>query len=446
LKIARVHSREILDSRGNPTVEVDVTLGDGARGRAAVPSGASTGEREALELRDGDASRYGGKGVRKAVANVNGEIARALIGRELDQRGLDDAMIALDGTATKSRLGANALLGVSMAALRAEAASARIPLYRHISALYAAPTGTARSTDGGAELQAHTLPVPMMNILNGGAHADSSVDFQEFMVMPLGAPSFSEALRWGAEIFHALRGILKGRRQSTGVGDEGGFAPNLKSNREAVEVVLEAIQKTGLKPGADVWVALDVASSELWAGGGRYTFKKSGEPDRTSDQMIRLYEEWIAQYPIVSIEDGLAEGDWTGWQAMTKALGARVQLVGDDVFVTNPEILKRGIAEKVANALLVKLNQIGTVTETLDAMRMAADANYATIVSHRSGETEDSTIADLAVGTAAGQIKTGSASRTDRVCKYNQLLRIEEELGASAVYAGHTLQTWFAHS
>ena len=446
MKIARVHSREILDSRGNPTVEVDVTLGDGARGRAAVPSGASTGEREALELRDGDASRYGGKGVRKAVANVNGEIARALIGRELDQRGLDDAMIALDGTATKSRLGANALLGVSMAALRAEAASARIPLYRHISALYAAPTGTARSTDGGAELQAHTLPVPMMNILNGGAHADSSVDFQEFMVMPLGAPSFSEALRWGAEIFHALRGILKGRRQSTGVGDEGGFAPNLKSNREAVEVVLEAIQKTGLKPGADVWVALDVASSELWAGGGRYTFKKSGEPDRTSDQMIRLYEEWIAQYPIVSIEDGLAEGDWTGWQAMTKALGARVQLVGDDVFVTNPEILKRGIAEKVANALLVKLNQIGTVTETLDAMRMAADANYATIVSHRSGETEDSTIADLAVGTAAGQIKTGSASRTDRVCKYNQLLRIEEELGASAVYAGHTLQTWFAHS
>jgi enolase len=264
--------------------------------------------------------------------------------------------------------------------------------------------------------------------------------------MPLGAPSFSEALRWGAEIFHALRGILKGRRQSTGVGDEGGFAPNLKSNREAVEVVLEAIGKTGLKAGTDVWIALDVASSELWAGGGRYTFKKSGEPDRTSDQMIRLYEEWIAQYPIVSIEDGLAEGDWSGWQAMTKALGTRVQLVGDDVFVTNPEILKRGIAENVANALLVKLNQIGTVTETLDAMRMAADANYATIVSHRSGETEDSTIADLAVGTAAGQIKTGSASRTDRVCKYNQLLRIEEELGASAAYAGHTLQTWFAHS
>jgi enolase len=321
-----------------------------------------------------------------------------------------------------------------------------VPLYRHISTLYAAQTTGAAPGRAGADLPAHSLPVPMMNILNGGAHADSSVDFQEFMVMPLGAPSFAEALRWGAEIFHALRGILKGRGQSTGVGDEGGFAPNLKSNREAVEVVLEAIGKTGLKSGTDVWIALDVASSELWAGSGRYTFKKSGEPDRSSDQMIRLYEEWIAQYPIVSIEDGLAEGDWTGWQAMTKALGARVQLVGDDVFVTNPEILKRGIADRVGNALLVKLNQIGTVTETLDAMRMAMAANYATIVSHRSGETEDSTIADLAVGTAAGQIKTGSASRTDRVCKYNQLLRIEEELGASAVYAGRSLHTWFAHS
>jgi enolase len=276
----------------------------------------------------------------------------------------------------------------------------------------------------------------MMNILNGGAHADSSVDFQEFMVMPLNAPSFSEALRWGAEIFHALRGILKSRGQSTGVGDEGGFAPNLKSNREAVEVVLEAIGKAGLKAGADVWIALDVASSELWQGGGRYTFKKSGEPDRTSDEMIRLYEDWIRQYPIVSIEDGLAEGDWSGWQRCTRALGDRVQLVGDDVFVTNPEILKKGIAENVGNALLVKLNQIGTVTETLDAVRMAADAGYATIISHRSGETEDTTIADLAVGTAAGQIKTGSASRTDRVCKYNQLLRIEEELGAAAVFAG----------
>jgi enolase len=444
LKITRVHAREILDSRGNPTVEVDVTLADGAFGRAAVPSGASTGEREALELRDGPStssgpSRYGGKGVRKAVNNVNGEIAKAVTSRDLDQRRLDEAMIALDGTATKSRLGANALLGVSMAALRADAASAKLPLYQHISRQYAAG---ARSTDAPAL----TLPVPMMNILNGGAHADSSVDFQEFMVMPLGAPSFAEALRWGAEIFHALRGILKGRRQSTGVGDEGGFAPNLKSNREAVDVVLEAIAKTGLRAGTDVWIALDVASSELWAGAGRYTFKKSGEPDRSSDEMIRLYEDWITQYPIVSIEDGLAEGDWSGWQAMTKALGTRVQLVGDDVFVTNPDILKRGIDDGVANALLVKLNQIGTVTETLDAMRMAAGANYATIVSHRSGETEDSTIADLAVGTSAGQIKTGSASRTDRICKYNQLLRIEEELGGSAVYAGHALQTWFAHS
>ena len=455
MKISRVHAREILDSRGNPTVEVDVMLDVGAAGRAAVPSGASTGEREALELRDGDPStssgssratsrddksRYLGKGVRRAVANVNGEIAKAIIGREFDQRALDEAMITLDGTPTKSRLGANALLGVSMAALRAEAAAQKIPLYRYIGALYRG----RRSVENDDLHPRFTLPVPMMNILNGGAHADSSVDFQEFMVMPLSAPSFAEALRWGAEVFHALRGILKGRGQSTGVGDEGGFAPNLKSNREAVEVVLEAVTKAGLKPGADVWLALDVASSELWApstslragSSGRYTFKKSGEPDRTSDEMIGLYEGWIRQYPIVSIEDGLAEGDWEGWQRLTKALGDRVQLVGDDVFVTNPEILKRGISDGVGNALLVKLNQIGTVTETLDAVRMAADAGYATIISHRSGETEDTTIADLAVGTAAGQIKTGSASRTDRVCKYNQLLRIEEELGASATFAG----------
>ena len=424
MKITSVHAREILDSRGNPTVEADVTLADGTFGRAAVPSGASTGEREALELRDGDKARYGGKGVRKAVANVNGEIARAIVNREFDQRALDNAMIALDGTPTKSRLGANALLGVSMAAARAEANSKRLPLYRHVAALYG-NTG-------------FTLPAPMMNILNGGAHADSSVDFQEFMVMPLNAPSFAEGLRWGAEIFHALRGILKARGQSTGVGDEGGFAPNLRSNREAVEVVLEATGKAGLKAGSDVWIALDVASSELWAGGGRYTFKKSGEPDRTSDQMIELYDDWIRQYPIVSIEDGLAEGDWSGWQSLTRTLGARVQLVGDDVFVTNPEILKKGIADGVGNALLVKLNQIGTVTETLDAVRMATDANYGTIISHRSGETEDATIADLAVGTAAGQIKTGSASRTDRICKYNQLLRIEEELGAAAKYAGRS--------
>ena len=424
MKISRVTAREILDSRGNPTVEVDVTLEGGAFGRAAVPSGASTGEREALELRDGDASRYGGKGVRKAVGHVNRTIAKAVANRDLNQRGLDEAMIALDGTPTKSELGANAILGVSMAAARAEAAAARTPLYRHFGALY-----------GGDHF---TLPVPMMNILNGGAHADSSVDIQEFMVVPVGAGSFAEALRMGAEIFHALRGILKGRGQSTGVGDEGGFAPNLKSNREAIDVVLEAVAKTGLTAGRDVFLALDVASSELWAGNGRYIFKKSGEPDRTSDQMIRLYEDWVHQYPIVSIEDGLAEGDWSGWQNLTAALSSRVQLVGDDVFVTNPEILRRGIADGIGNALLVKLNQIGTVTETLDAIHLASKAGYASIISHRSGETEDSTIADLAVGTAAGQIKTGSASRTDRVCKYNQLLRIEEELGAGAKYAGRS--------
>jgi len=424
LKITRAHAREILDSRGNPTVEVDVMLGDGAIGRAAVPSGASTGEREALELRDGDKARYGGKGVRKAVGNVNRVIAKAIVNRDVDQRALDEAMIALDGTPTKSELGANAILGVSMAAARAEAASKRVPLYQHLGGLY----GNDR----------FTLPVPMMNILNGGAHADTSVDFQEFMVMPVGAGSFTEAVRVGAETFHALRGILRSRGQSTGVGDEGGFAPNLRSNREAIEVVLEAIAKIGMKAGEQVFVALDVASSELWAGGGRYTFKKSGEADRTSDEMIRLYDEWLRQYPIISIEDGLAESDWDGWKTLTRELGGRVQLVGDDVFVTNPRILERGIADGVANALLVKLNQIGTVTETLDAMKMARDARYATIISHRSGETEDTTIADLAVGTAAGQIKTGSASRTDRVCKYNQLLRIEEDLGSAAKFAGRT--------
>ena len=424
MKITRVHAREILDSRGNPTLEVDVVLEGGALGRAAVPSGASTGEREALELRDADMTRYAGKGVRKAAANVNREIAGALAGRELDQRGLDAAMIALDGTDAKSALGANAILGVSMAAARAEAVSKRMPLYQHFGVLYLN--------------HRFVLPAPMMNILNGGAHADTSVDFQEFMVMPVGAESFAEALRAGAEIFHALRGILKARGQSTGVGDEGGFAPNLRSNQEAIEVVLEAISKTASRAGQDVFIALDVASSELWAGNGRYTFRKSGEPDRNSDQMIRLYEDWLAQYPIASIEDGLAERDWEGWRALTKTLGGRVQLVGDDVFVTNPAILERGIADGVANALLVKLNQIGTLTETLDAIRMAAGAGYATIISHRSGETEDTTIADLAVATAAGQIKTGSASRTDRVCKYNQLLRIEDALGASPTYAGRS--------
>ena len=421
--IKQITGREILDSRGNPTVEVDVTLANGAFGRAAVPSGASTGEREALELRDGDKKRYLGKGVGKAVGHVNGEIATALAGRDADQRAIDRAMIDLDGTATKSRLGANALLGVSMAVARAVAAADGVPLYVHLGNLY-----------GGSE---YSLPVPMMNILNGGAHADSSVDFQEFMVMPAGAPSFSEALRAGAEIFHTLRGILKKRGYSTGVGDEGGFAPNLASNREALDLVLEAITQAGYQPGKNVFIALDVAASELWNDAGKtYEFKKSKEKTRTADEMVALYEEWVRQYPIVSIEDGLAEGDWDGWKKLTKVLGSRMQLVGDDVFVTNPEILKRGIGEGIANALLVKLNQIGTVTETLDAVAMARDAGYASVISHRSGETEDSTIADLAVGTAAGQIKTGSASRSDRIAKYNQLLRIEEALGGRAKYAG----------
>jgi enolase len=390
-------------------------------GRAAGRSGASSGAREALELGDGDARRYGGKGVRPAVAHVNGELAAALVGKDLDQRSLDAQMNALDGTPTKSRLGANAILGVSMAAARAFASAAGQPLYAHLGA----------KTAQGERL----LPVPMMNILNGGAHADSNVDVQEFMVMPAGASSFAEALRAGAEIFHALRAALKRRGLSTGVGDEGGFAPSLKSNREAIELVLEAIGQTGLVAGRDVYLALDVASSELWDH-GRYVFKKSGEAPRTSDQMIALLAEWVRDYPIVSIEDGLAEGDWSGWAALTRELGGRVQLVGDDIFVTNPAILQRGIDEKVANAILVKLNQIGTVTETLDAMALAQGAGYARVVSHRSGETEDTTIADLAVATNAGQIKTGSASRTDRVAKYNQLLRIEEELGPAGRYAG----------
>jgi enolase len=423
MKITHIHAREILDSRGNPTVEADVQAGS-ALGRAAVPSGASTGQREALELRDSDPNRYGGKGVRKAVDHVNGEIAKALVGRELDQRALDDAMIKLDGTPTKSRLGANAILAVSMAAARAAAVGAVQPLYRSLATL-----------SGAKSVDSFVLPVPMMNILNGGAHADSSVDFQEFMVMPLGVSSFAEALRAGTEIFHALRSLLKKAGHSTGVGDEGGFAPNLKSNRAALDVVLEAIGKTGLRAGSDVYLALDVASSELWDN-GKYVFKKSGEPTRTPDQMVELYADWVRQYPIISIEDGVAEGDWDGWKALTRAIGDRVQLVGDDVFVTNPEILRKGIAEGVGNALLVKLNQIGTVSETLDAIAMARDARYATIISHRSGETEDSTIADLAVATSAGQIKTGSASRSDRTAKYNQLLRIEEELGSAARYAG----------
>ena len=427
MKIQNVHGREILDSRGNPTVEVEVTLEGGSVGRAAVPSGASTGVREALELRDGDKKRYLGKGVSKAVGNVNGELAAALAGRDGDQRAIDERMMALDGTPNKGRLGANALLGVSMALARANALAARVPLYTHL----------ARLSQKKADAAGTLLPAPMMNILNGGAHADSSVDFQEFMVMPLGAASFAEAVRTGAEIFHTLRGILKKKGHSTGVGDEGGFAPSLKSNREALDVVLEAITQAGYQAGENVFIALDVASSELWdERSKRYEFKKSGDMARSADQMVKLYEDWVRQYPIISIEDGLAEGDWDGWKALTAALGDRVQLVGDDVFVTNPDILKRGIAEKVANALLVKLNQIGTVTETLDAMAMARDAGYASVISHRSGETEDTTIADLAVATNAGQIKTGSASRTDRVAKYNQLLRIEEELGSRGRYAG----------
>jgi enolase len=437
MKIRELKAREILDSRGNPTVEVDVVLEGGARGRASVPSGASTGEREALELRDGDGTRYLGKGVTRAVANVNAEIAAALAGRELSQRSLDEALIRLDGTPNKGRLGANALLGVSMAAMKAEAAASGLPLYAHIARL----AGTGDD---------FLLPVPMMNILNGGAHADSNVDFQEFMVMPVGAPSFSEGLRAGVEVFHALRSILRTRGLSTGVGDEGGFAPSLSSNREAIDLVLDAIEKAGYRAGTDICLALDVASSELWqegsGGGGRYEFHKSGEPSRDAEGMVALYVDWCRQYPIVSIEDGCAESDWQGWQLLTRELGGRVQLVGDDVFVTNPAILSRGIAEGVANALLVKLNQIGTVTETLDAMAMASRARYASIVSHRSGETEDTTIADLAVGTAAGQIKTGSASRSDRTAKYNQLLRIEAELGASARYAGRAVlkQAWSA--
>jgi enolase len=424
VRIQRVHGREVIDSRGNPTVEVEVALEGGAFGRAAVPSGASTGQREALELRDGDKKRYLGKGVSKAVSHVNGEIARAIAGREAEQRAIDTLMVQLDGTENKGRLGANALLGVSMAVARAAAAAAGVPLYLHLARLH--------GVHGGA-----VLPVPMMNILNGGAHADSSVDFQEFMVMPAGMPSFAEAVRAGAEIFHTLRGILKKKGHTTGVGDEGGFAPSLSSNREAVDLVLEAVAQAGYKAGENVFVALDVASSELWNESTHaYEFKKSGEKTRTSDGMVALYEDWVRQYPIISIEDGVAEGDWDGWRTLTAALGDRVQLVGDDLFVTNTQILQRGIAEGVANSILIKLNQIGTVTETLDAISMATGAGYTSVISHRSGETEDTTIADLAVATASGQIKTGSASRSDRVAKYNQLLRIEEELGAGGRYAG----------
>ncbi len=427
-KITRVHARQVIDSRGNPTVEADVYVGTEARGRAAVPSGASTGEHEALELRDADKSRYLGKGVLKAVANVNGEIAKAVAGLDAsDQRALDKHMIDLDGTPTKSRLGANAILAVSMAAARAAAAAQKLPLYK-----YLATYSTVRS--------ANLLPVPMMNILNGGAHADNSVDFQEFMVMPIGAPSFSEALRWGVEVFHALKAALKKHGYSTAVGDEGGFAPNCKSNEEAIQIVLEAIGAAGYKPGEQVSIALDPASSEFYdKSSGKYVFKKSDKSAHSSAEMAAYWTAWTEKYPIVSIEDGMAEDDWAGWKQLTQSVGSKsskIQLVGDDLFVTNTQRLSRGINEGIANAILIKLNQIGTVTETIDAIELARKAGYNSIISHRSGETEDTFIADLAVATSAGQIKTGSASRTDRIAKYNQLLRIEEELGASARFNG----------
>jgi enolase len=418
--IAAIHAREVLDSRGNPTVEAEVFLGDGSMGRAIVPSGASTGEHEAVELRDEDTNRFLGKGVLKAVENVNGEIAEALANWDgFDQRGLDDRMIELDGTENKGRLGANALLAVSMGAARAAAASLDVPLYRYL---------------GGAG--ANTLPTPMMNILNGGAHADNNVDFQEFMVMPVGAPSFSEALRWGVEVFHTLKGVLKKRGYNTAVGDEGGFAPSVKSNLEAIELVLEAISKAGYKPGEEVAIALDPAASEFFQD-GKYVFKKSDKSAKSSDEMVSFWAKWVKDYPaIVSLEDGLSEGDWEGWQNLTKELGGKIQLVGDDIFVTNIQFLQEGIDKGVANSILVKVNQIGTVSETLDAIDLARRNGYTSVISHRSGETEDTFIADLAVATGAGQIKTGSASRTDRIAKYNQLLRIEEELAGTSRFLG----------
>jgi enolase len=417
--IGAIHAREVLDSRGNPTVEAEVFLADGSMGRAIVPSGASTGEHEAVELRDQDTNRFVGKGVLKAVENVNGEIAEALASWDgFDQRGLDARMIELDGTPNKGRLGANAILAVSMAAARASAQSLDVPLYRYL---------------GGAG--ANTLPTPMMNILNGGAHADNNVDFQEFMVMPVGAPSFSEALRWGVEVFHTLKGVLKKRGYNTAVGDEGGFAPSVKSNVEAIEVVLEAISKAGYKPGEEIAIALDPAVSELYSD-GKYIFKKSDKSAKSSDEMVNFWAKWANDYPIVSIEDGLAEDDWDGWQALTKELGGKIQLVGDDLFVTNVERLQEGIDKHVGNSILIKVNQIGTVSETLDAIDLARRNGYTSVISHRSGESEDTFIADLAVATGAGQIKTGSASRTDRIAKYNQLLRIEEELGGTARFLG----------
>ena len=420
-EIVSIRAREVLDSRGNPTVEADVILESGALGRAIVPSGASTGEHEAVELRDGDKSHYGGKGVLQAVANVETVIAPELEGMDAsNQRLIDQTMIALDGTPNKGKLGANAILAVSMATARAVAQTLEIPLYRYL---------------GG--VNASVLPTPMLNVLNGGAHADNNVDFQEFMIMPVGAESFSEALRWSAETFHTLRGVLKKKGYNTSVGDEGGFAPSLKSNSEAIEVILEAIELAGYRPGEQISIALDPASSEFYnKETGKYIFKKSDKRELSSEEMVAFYDNWTRQYPIVSLEDGLAEDDWAGWKILTDKLGGRIQIVGDDIFVTNIKRLQRGIEEGVANSILIKLNQIGTITETLEAIELGSRYGYTSVISHRSGESEDAFIADLAVATGVGQIKTGSVSRTDRIAKYNQLLRIEEELGGGAVFLG----------
>jgi enolase len=423
--IAHIHARQILDSRGNPTVEAEVYTDNGIMGRAAVPSGASTGIHEAMELRDGNKKIYQGKGVLKAVKNINTIICENLIGEDVyDQRGIDATLLELDGTKNKSKLGANAILAVSLAAAKAAAEEAGMNLYRYV---------------GGTN--AKTLPVPMMNILNGGAHADNKIDFQEFMVMPVGAKNFSEGLRWGTEIFHTLKGVLKSKGYSTNVGDEGGFAPDIQSNEEAIETVLLAIQKAGFKTGSQIAIAMDAANSELWDAKAKcYVFNKSSGKKMKSEELVKFWESWVKQYPIVSIEDGLAEDDWAGWQMLTNSIGNKVQLVGDDLFVTNVDRLKMGIDKKIANSLLVKVNQIGTLTETMDAVSMAQMAGFNTVMSHRSGETEDTTIADLAVALNCGQIKTGSASRSDRMAKYNQLTRIEEELGSNAVYLGKNLK------
>jgi enolase len=417
--IIEVHARQILDSRGNPTVEVEVVTDDGALGRAAVPSGASTGIHEAAELRDNDKKKYAGKGVLKAVQNVNDKIAAAIIGYDVTQQAaIDGEMLALDGTPNKSKLGANAILAVSLAVAKAAAEEADLPLYRYI---------------GGTN--ARTLPIPMMNILNGGAHADNKIDFQEFMIMPVGAKSFSEGLRWGVEIFHVLKTVLKKKGFSTNVGDEGGFAPNIQSNEEAIETVLEAISAAGYKTGSQIAIAMDAANSELWdAKKKKYVFHKSSGKVVSSDELVKFWEKWVKQYPIISIEDGMAEDDWNGWKALTQAVGAKCQLVGDDLFVTNVNRLQTGIDKQIANSLLVKVNQIGSLTETINAVTLAQHNGYTTIMSHRSGETEDTTIADLAVALNCGQIKTGSASRTDRIAKYNQLIRIEEQLGETGIF------------